>query len=234
MATPPRDTRVKPAHWHKVPFVMPTALEKPDVPQRIVLNGVSWEYYEQTLKEIGNQPIRVSYLDGMMELMSPLPKHEGIAGAIGDLVKAFTEVLDIPRKAYRSATFRREQKSAGSEPDECFYFHETASVTGMERFDPLVHRAPDLWIEVDLFSPSVAREAIYARLGVPEVWRFSEDKLTVRLLTPEGVYTDSPTSRAFPFLPIEEFFRFIGKMRQDNNETRVLREFREWVGNLSR
>ena len=169
---------------------MPTALEKPDVPQRIVLNGVSWEYYEQTLKEIGNQPIRVSYLDGMMELMSPLPKHEGLASAIGDLVKALTEELDIPRKAYRSTTFRLEPKAAGSEPDECFYFHETDSVTGMEQFNPSVHRAPDLWIEVDLFSSSVAREVIYARLGVPEIWRYSGDRLIVRLLTPQGVYVD--------------------------------------------
>ena len=39
----------------------------------------------------------------------------------------------------------------------------------MKRFDPLTHRAPDLWVEVDLLNPSVPREPIYARLGVQEV-----------------------------------------------------------------
>ena len=56
-----------------------------------------------------------------------------------------------------------------------------------------------LWIEVDVFSPSVPREPICARLGVPEIWRYSNDGLTVRLLTPAGVYADSATSLGFPF-----------------------------------
>ena len=38
-------------------------------------------------------------------------------------------------------------------------------------------------IEVRIFlSPSIPREPIYARLGVPEIWRFDGERLTVRLL----------------------------------------------------
>jgi Uma2 family endonuclease len=101
----------------------------------------------------------------------------------------------------------------------------------MKRFDPLTHRPPDLWIEVDLLSPSVPREPIYARLGVPEVWRYSDNRLSVRLLTPDGLYVDSATSRTFPFLPLPDFAAFIPQMLE-RDETQVLLEFREWVRNL--
>jgi Uma2 family endonuclease len=88
------------------------------------------------------------------------------------LIAVLTLERGIARKSFGATTFRIAAKAAGSEPDECFYFGEIESVKNMEQFDPRLHRAPDLWIEVDIFSPSVAREPIYARLGVPEVWRY--------------------------------------------------------------
>jgi Uma2 family endonuclease len=210
-----------------------TTLNIQDIPQHLVLNGVSWSYYEQTLAEIGSQPIRVAYLDGVMELMSPLPGHEGPKKAISSLMVILAVERQIPLKSLGSTTFRREEKSAGAEPDECYFFNEIESLRGMKRFDPLIHRAPDLWVEVDILNPSVAREPIYARLGVPELWRYSRDRLTVRLLTSAGIYTDSATSLAFPFLPMATFASFIPKMIE-GDETAVLLEFREWVRSLAR
>src|SRR4051812_48571751 len=113
------------------------------VAQHIALAGVSWAYYEQTLEAVGGLGVRVAFLDGVMELMSPPPEHDGIKTAIGDLVAALATEVRIPRKSFGSATFRRKEKSAGSEPDESFYFNEIDSVKGMKRFDPQVHRAPD-------------------------------------------------------------------------------------------
>lgn len=214
-------------------FAMTMTLDISDAPQHIVLTGVSWSYYERTLKEIGTQPIRVAYLDGTMEIMSILPGHESASTAIGDLVKALTEELLIPRKAFRSTTFRRKEKRAGTEPDECFYLGDVDAVKGMKRFDPRIHRPPDLWIEVDNLSASVAREPIYARLGAPELWRYSKEKLAVRMLTPEGFYVNSPKSRAFPFLPIAAFAAFIPKMI-DGDETSVILDFRKWIRKFRR
>jgi hypothetical protein len=110
---------------------------------------------------------------------------------------------------------------------------EIDSVKGMKRFDPLLHRAPDLWVEVDVLNPSVPREPICARLGVPEIWRYSGDRLTVRLLTPAGVYADSSDSLAFPFLPMTRFASFIPKI-VDGDESEALLEFREWVRSVPR
>ena len=212
---------------------MATLLDTREAPQHIVVTGVSWSYYEKTLEEIGNQSIRVAFLDGVMELISPLPEHDAAKTAIGDLIAALATACRIPRKSFGSTTFRSEKKSAGSEPDECFYFNDLDAVKGMKRFDPLVHRPPDLWIEVDHLSPSVAREPIHARLGVPEVWRYSGACLTVRLLTAQGVYADSSTSRVFPFLPMDGFASFIPRMI-DADETAVLLDFQQWLGELRR
>lgn len=203
---------------------MTVALPAGEFPQHIVLTGVSWSCYEQTLEELGSQGVRVAYLDGVMELMSPPPKHEGIKKVIADLIAVLTLERGIARKSFGATTFRNEAKAAGSEPDECFYFGEIESIEQMERFDPQVHRAPDLWIEVDLFNPSVAREPIYARLGVQEVWRYENDRLFVRVLGEDGSYRDSTTSKAFPFLPIKLFESFVAEMI-GGDESQVLRQF---------
>ncbi len=151
---------------------MTTLVDLPDQ-QHIVLRGVSWSYYEQTLNEIGNQPIHVAFLDGVMELMSPLPEHERPKKAIGNLIVVLAMERRIPLNCFGSTTFRREAKSAGSEPDECFYFNDLDAIKGMKRFDPLLHRPPDLWVEVDIFSPSVpaSRSAPSGRPGDLALWR---------------------------------------------------------------
>jgi Uma2 family endonuclease len=199
--------------------------------QHIVLRGVSWSYYEQTLNEFGNQPIHVAFLDGAMELMSPLPEHERAKKAIANLIVVLAMERRVPMSSFGSTTFRQVEKSAGSEPDECFYFDDLDAIKGMQRYNPVLHRPPDLWIEVDILSPSVPREPICARLGVPEIWRYSNDGLTVRLLTSAGVYADSATSLAFPFLPMTAFAAFIGKLL-DGDEVPTLLEFREWLRSL--
>jgi len=203
------------------------------VEPHFVLTGVSWSYYERTLEELADQHVRVAYLDGVMEFMSPLPEHEGVKKAIANMIAVLAMARQIKLKSFGSTTFRREEKAAGSEPDECYYFGEIDSISGMKRFDPLVHRPPDLWIEVDLFGNSVPREPIYARLGVPEVWRYDQTgQLVIRLLTSEGSYTDSKTSKIFPFLPMVEFARFIPRMIE-GDESAVMLDVVDWARQLN-
>ena len=92
---------------------MLATLDMLEVPQHFVMSGVSWAYYEHTLEQIGNRSIRVAYLDGVMELMSPLPRHDNEKKAIADLVAMLTFERTIARKSYGSTTFRIEEKAAG-------------------------------------------------------------------------------------------------------------------------
>lgn len=57
------------------------------LPQHIVLEGMSWDFYEQLLSEIGNGATPVSYDEGRLEILSPLPKHEMWGGWMGRLIE---------------------------------------------------------------------------------------------------------------------------------------------------
>ena len=85
--------------------------------QHIVLEDVSWDFYERLLKEIGNRPIRVTYDEGRLEMMSPLPEHEVIKNLIHDMMRLLTMELDMPMKCLGSTTFRWQEKRGGMEPD---------------------------------------------------------------------------------------------------------------------
>src|SRR5437667_1445017 len=89
--------------------------------QHIVLWDVSWGFYERLLEEIGDRPIRVTFDEGSIEIMSPLPKHEWAKRAIGSLVEEMTIEVGLPLTRFGSTTFRREDKQKGLEPDECYY-----------------------------------------------------------------------------------------------------------------
>lgn len=199
--------------------------------QHLVLHDVTWQYYEHTLEQIGDGRARVTFLDGSIEIMSPLPEHEWLARAVAQLIRAVTLVRRIPMYALGSTTFRQDKKRAGLEPDECFYLQNESRVRGMKRFDPAVHPAPDLAIEVDITHRSLPRLPIYARLGVPEIWRLEENRLTVLRLGHDGQYSPVDHSPNFPFLPLDEFMKFALRMETEE-QTSLLIEFQSWVRTL--
>jgi hypothetical protein len=54
---------------------------------RVILSGISWETYECFVKNYENQStVRIAYDNGMMEIMSPLVKHEKDNRVLQDIV----------------------------------------------------------------------------------------------------------------------------------------------------
>jgi Uma2 family endonuclease len=198
--------------------------------QHIVLDDVSWQFYQRLLEEIGDRPIRVTFNDGSLEMMAPLPLHERWKSRIGRLVEALSEELDIEIETLGSTTFRRDDLEKGLEPDECYYVQHAAAVHGKDEFDLTADPPPDLAIEIDITHRSVPRQPIYAALGVPELWRFDARQLTVLRLR-DGTYHASSGSEVFPFLPMAQFQAFVMRM-EDEPQNRVLREFRNWLRGL--
>ncbi|MDB5330734.1 MAG: hypothetical protein JWP03_1885 [Phycisphaerales bacterium] len=212
---------------------MTSVADLPPLDRHTVLRGASWEDYEQILDRVGNGSTRVTYARGSIEIRSPLPEHERPKRAIGRLVENLTVEVGLPLQAFGSTTFRRKDKQAGLEPDECFYIQNEAKVRGMTRFEPKIHPAPDLAIEVDVLSQSIAREPVYADLGVPELWRYCDQRIAIRILGKDGTYADADRSAAFPFLPMDRFEQFLARMLSEE-QNGVIREFREWARSLPR
>jgi Uma2 family endonuclease len=200
--------------------------------QHIALDGISWELYEQLLRDVGNRPIRITYYRGSIEIMSPLPKHETWKKRIARMIELMALEVNIPMETLGSTTFRRRAKAVGLEPDECYYIQHAANIRGKDRLNLKVDPPPDLVVEIDITRRSIAREPIYARLGVPELWRYDGKRLAVLELTAGNKYRERESSLSFPFLPMAEFRKYLGQLGEAD-DLKVLRAFQKWVRTLA-
>jgi Uma2 family endonuclease len=214
--------------FSKVDQILPAVANLPV--QHLLLEDVSWSFYVRFLRETDEQQhLQITYDKGRMEIVSPSPGHERRKTILGSLIDIIALERDIQMCRLGSTTFRRKKLKKGLEPDECFYIANEARVRGKDRIDLRIDPPPDLVVEVDVTSRSIKREPVYAALGVPELWRHNGLDLTFRKLNPETkVYDLIGTSLAFPFLAPTDLNRFLN-MLPSEPETRMLREFRDWI-----
>ena len=193
--------------------------------EHVILYNVGWELYEHLLREAGRK--RLTYDEGTLEIMSPLPIHETIKTMLGSMVELLALETRRPMSRRGSTTFKNRLMEKGLEPDECYYLRDPAVVRGVDRFDPQVTPPPDLVIEVDITRGSLPRQPIYQRLGVAELWRFDGERLHVLHLR-DGVYHEHQMSLAFPMLRPADLIEFL-VLLPDEDETEILYRFQQWV-----
>jgi Uma2 family endonuclease len=197
-------------------------------PPRFFLDTVDWRTYSRLLRALGDRPgVRLTYDRGRLEIMSPLPEHEHDAYLSGRFIDVLTEELGLPVVAGRSTTLRLRSKQRGLEPDNCYWIAHEAQVRGKKRIDLRVDPPPDLAIEGDVTRSSLDRMAIYAKLGVPEVWRLSEQMLTIQVLG-GGKFAASPHSPTFPFVTGADLTAFLA-LTSSHDDNGIVRQFRAWV-----
>ena len=85
--------------------------------RRIVLRRVGWDGYQSLLKLVRDQPVRLTYDRGDVELMSPLLKHERKNSLLGQFVRILARELQIPVMPTGSTTWSREDLDKGLEAD---------------------------------------------------------------------------------------------------------------------
>jgi Uma2 family endonuclease len=202
-----------------------------DARQHIVLDDISWDLYERLLEAVEYRSLRLTYNDGVLQMMAPLFEHEKWKGWIGRLIEYMAVERRIAVVSAGSTTFRRKERSKGLEPDECYYVANADSIRRKRVLDLSIDPPPDLGIEVDIWSGSVARQPIYQALGIPELWRFDGQRITVLRLNPDGSYETVSDSGVFPFLPMKQFEAFVLRLESENLIL-VLDEFRAWVRSL--
>lgn len=137
--------------------------------QRVLLEGIRWETYEQMLADLQDRPIRLTYDRGTLEIMSPSRRHEGLKVRLGRLIETMTLELGIPIECGGSTTWRRQDLAKGLEPDGCYWVQNESVVRDLDELDLRIPPPPDLAVEVEVWSSSVDRMGIYAALGVPDL-----------------------------------------------------------------
>jgi len=160
-----------------------------DPEERYIISGVSWEEYEALLSQFGDEiNKRVTYLDGVLEIMSPSYNHEFNKTNIGFFIEIYCLEKRIRYYPWGATTLRKQEKRGGLEPDESYCF-------GSKK------KQPDLAIEVIATSGGVNKLEVYQRLGIREVWYFQNNKFTVYHLQ-NKTYQEMPNSLLLPDLDL--------------------------------
>jgi len=201
---------------------------RPLAEQRILLHNVSWETFERLLADIGDRRDSLfHYIDGNLEIMSPLSLHEGSNRFIEALLSIYVDELEIDMRRLGSLLMRIPELKVGCEPDSCYYIKNEPVIRAQENIIVGQDPPPDLVLEVDITNPSDRRLPIYARLGIPEVWRYDGYSLEFLALQ-NGAYNLIEHSLSFPQLPATIVVEYLQK-RLTLGESKTLREFRAWV-----
>ena len=203
-------------------------IERMPADSELTQHGVSWDDYEELLHVMGGaRALRVSYDDGTLQIMSPSSKHEKHVWLIGQLVGLLSLRLHIRVLYYGSSTMKKPRKQKGVEPDACFYVQNATLVGTKDEIDFNVDPPPDVVVEVDLHHESLSKFPIYAALGVPEVWRYDGDSLTIYQLRDEQ-YVASEASLALPLFTSAVLTEFLARSpKQDQYD--ILLAFEDWL-----
>jgi Uma2 family endonuclease len=177
----------------------------------VVLYNVSWERYEALLALLGDDypALRLTYLEGTLEIMTTSPHHEHIKTMLARLLEMWAVERDVHINGYGAATFRKQAKERGLEPDECYVLGELVDV-------------PDIAIEIVHAHHVVDKLDVYAGLGIQEVWWWEDDRLVVHVLVGEH-YERRPQSQLMPDLDLVELCSFLRRPDQ----TEAVRAYRD-------
>jgi Uma2 family endonuclease len=191
-----------------MPTVAAPAVRAED--QRVMLRQVGWEDFEEILRIRADQAgVRLTYLDGVLELMSPSIDHEGVKTTVARLLEAYAEERGIPMNGFGSWTLKRAARARAVEPDECYSLGEGRPAK------------PDLAIEVVWTSGGIDKLEVYRGLGVGEVWLWRDGAIEVHVLAGEG-YERRERSALLPELDLPELARHV----DPESQTEAVRRYR--------
>jgi Uma2 family endonuclease len=194
----------------------------------VTFNDVGWDEYEELLEQVGEaEHLRISYDDGVLQVMTLSSEHEKYARFLESLMTAIRLRLRINILSFGSATMRKGGQRKGNEPDACFYVQSAHRIGNRVQLDFAIDPPPDIAVEVDVHHDSRNKLAIYAALAVPELWRFDGDALTVYLLEKDS-YRESASSLALPMLTSRVLTDVLAQLRTEG-ELPALMAFDEWL-----
>jgi len=195
---------------------------------RLVLYDVAWDEYDRVLDQIGDRShFLISYENGRMEIVSPSAKREKYKNLLHDLVLILGDELSLEVLSYGSTTLKIKAMKKGAEADDCFYIQHAADIGNKDDIDLTLDPPPDLVVEIDLIHESTGKLAIYAALGVPEIWRFDGSDWQILHLSGQE-YSGAESSLAFPFLQPHHLSEFISNSAT-SGPSQARRNLRSWL-----
>jgi Uma2 family endonuclease len=188
----------------------------------VALDCVSWATFTSLASE--SRGGRLAYDRGRLEIMSPSLGHENVKSLLCRFIEMFAEEQGIDLVAAGSVTLARDDLDRGIEADACYFFGSHMRLKSRDTIDLSVDPPPDLAVEVDMSRSSLDKLAIYASLGVGELWRTDGKTIEVLQLGSEG-YRPTAASGLLPGFPKAEAMRLLAN-REAMSDTQAAREMR--------
>jgi Uma2 family endonuclease len=177
--------------------------------KEFICSNTSWDEYETILQQkADSSAYRISFLNGVLKIMSPSRNHEIIKDFIYLLIIAYCDAIELDYYPLGSTTLKQKDKSVGKEPDTSFCFDNLKQV-------------PDLAVEVVFSSGSLEDLEKYQQLGVKEVWFWINDRLEIYVLSNDR-YDRQNISYHLADLDIKLLDKYISKVLVGN--PRILKQ----------
>lgn len=194
---------------------------------RMVLENVAWDIYVALAEQRRGSVPRMTYDNGVLEMMRPRREHENIGRLVGRMIETYSELRDIDIISVASVTVRRSDLSKGYEADESYYVTHAAELLGKRELDFEVDPPPDLVVEVEMASSAIKKMPLFAAMKVPEVWRHDGESLTMYRREKEG-YVQIDSSIELPGLTAKRINQTLAS-RHSVGETSLIQGFRKTI-----
>ena len=194
---------------------------------RMVLENVAWETYVELADQRRGSIPRMTYDNGVLEMMSPKRDHENIGRLIGRIVETYSELMDIEIISVASVTVKRSDLAKAFEADESYYVTHAAQLLGKKELDFAVDPPPDLVIEVELTSSAIRKMQLFAAMHVLEVWRHDGESLQMHRWL-DGTYQKIESSVQLPGLTTQQINETLA-LRDTIGETKLIQGFRKSI-----
>ena len=204
----------------------PAPPAKPVGEKRVTFQNLEWTAFKQIQVLLAERSqARFTYDRGVLEITMPLERHERFARLIERLILILVVETGQTLKTMGATTLDREDLLKSAEPDNGYYIQSFDLVADHE-IDLATDPPPDLVVEVDITHTDIAKDALYAGMGVPEFWRFNGQVWRILCLV-EGAYEECDRSPTFPVLEKVDLYRFLEAALL--NEVAAEVEFRQRV-----
>ena len=195
---------------------------------RVLLSGISLCTYEQLLDDYNERgSVHFAFDHGDLEITVIGFAQAALQQILTLLVNLWAEESGIKVHGVGSMTLRRHDLACGLEPDRSFYIRNEELVRGKPDIDLVTDPPPDLVVIIDIVSPSLNKFPIFAALGIPEVWRYDGERVSIWKLETHD-YHELAESQLLPSVTGAVLTELLEAGRQ-MKRTAWLRRVRNWA-----
>lgn len=177
--------------------------------QRILLSSVSWQAYVTLRDGIKSGAVRMAYLLGRLEIMTPKPLHEVTRKQIARPSELLWLARDIPLFGPGQLSYQDEETERGLERDECYARDKDKPIS-------------DVALEIMVPRGVLDELEGYRGLGVREVWVLEAGEFRILTLRADD-YEVVATSELLPKPDLARIAYFCRTARSARRAARIAR-----------